>query len=233
MFDIPVLDKGFIKVYDDGVLGTDKTIVNAARVSFGKRVEKFEGKDSKLLHYLVKHKHTSPFRHAYVQFHIKWPEFVARQAYKHNIGAAWTSGEAFPDTAWNEISGRYTELQEFHEPEIFRSQSKDNKQGSAKDLTSLTNVVAKDRVINMHIQAMEHYHVLLALGVAKEQARMVLPVSFYTECYWTASFQAIINFITLRNKPEAQKEIRVYAEAMEGIMLDLFPESLLAWNKNA
>ena len=123
-----VLDKGFIEVVDS--LGNDLTVVNSARVSFGKRKEKWDKSDERLVRYLAKHKHYSPFRHLQVQFHIKAPEFVMRQWYKHVVGIETTSNSSTKDHAWNEISGRYVEYDEFYEPTIYRKQSDDNKQAS-------------------------------------------------------------------------------------------------------
>ena len=126
MIKSDVLDKGFIEVVDS--LGSDLTVVNSARVSFGKRKEKFDKSDERLVRYLAKHKHYSPFRHLQIQFHIKTPEFVMRQWYKHVVGIETTSNSSTKDHAWNEISGRYVEYDEFYEPTIYRKQSDDNKQ---------------------------------------------------------------------------------------------------------
>ena len=123
-----VLDKGFIEVID--TLGNDLTVVNSARVSFGKRKKKFDKSDAKLVSYLAKHKHYSPFRHLQIQFHIKAPEFVMRQWYKHVVGIETTSNHPTKDHAWNEISGRYVPYDEFYMPTEFRKQSEDNKQAS-------------------------------------------------------------------------------------------------------
>ena len=123
-----VLDKGFIEVVDS--LGNDLTVVNSARVSFGKRKKYWDKSDRRLCMYLAKHKHYSPFRHLQVQFHIKAPEFVMRQWYKHVVGIETTSNSSTKDHAWNEISGRYVEYDEFYEPISYRKQSDDNKQAS-------------------------------------------------------------------------------------------------------
>lgn len=229
MYNYAVLDKGFVKVYNDGILGSDLSIVNAARVSFGKRVEQFTDKDEKLIKYLIEHKHFSPFRHQYITFHIKWPEFVARQAYKHIVGASLTSLEAHKDTGWNEISGRYTEYKDFHIPKELRKQSKDNKQASDGLIDYATSSFFVSSMQKHITASLELYDLMLQAGVAREQAREVLPVSFYTECYWTASFQAIMNFITLRDKPDAQLEIREYAIVMSDIVNKTFPKASLWW----
>ena len=123
-----VLDKGFIEVVDS--LGDDLTVVNSARVSFGKRKKYWDKSDERLVRYLAKHKHYSPFRRLQVQFHIKAPEFVMRQWYKHVVGIETTSNSSAKDHAWNEISGRYVEVEDFYYPSVWRKQSDDiNKQG--------------------------------------------------------------------------------------------------------
>jgi len=125
---VNVLDKGYIEVVDS--LGDDLTPVNAARVSFGGRSDKFEAKDRRLSKFLIKHKHFSPFRHQHVMMIIKAPEFVMRQWYKHVVGIETTSDHPTKDHAWNEISGRYVAYNEFYEPSEYRAQSDDNKQAS-------------------------------------------------------------------------------------------------------
>ena len=111
-----VLDKGFVQLLD--FCGTDLTVVNSARVSFGKRKETYDKSDEKLVKYLAKHKHFSPFRHLIVQLHIKAPEFVMRQAYKHVVGIETSSSHSTKDHAWNEISGRYVPVEEYYFPEV-------------------------------------------------------------------------------------------------------------------
>lgn len=127
-----ILDKGFIQVIDK--LGDDLTVVNSARVSFGKRKEKYDDNDRKLVKYLAKNKHWSPFRHMLVQFHVKAPEFVMRQWYKHVVGIETTSSSSAKDHAWNEISGRYVPVTDFYTPDNWRKQSEDNKQASQEVL---------------------------------------------------------------------------------------------------
>ncbi|MBX7041772.1 MAG: FAD-dependent thymidylate synthase [Ignavibacteria bacterium] len=220
-----VLDKGFINVIDK--LGSDLTVVNSARVSFGKRKEVFDDKDRKLVDYLAKHKHWSPFRHLMVQFHVKAPEFVMRQWYKHVVGIETTSSSSTKDHAWNEISGRYVPVTDFYEPGAWRKQSENNKQAS-EGLIDEQRSAATIFEIAMK-QAIESYEKLLELGVAKEQARMILPLNQYSEVYWTASFQAIMNFIELRDEDTAQWEIREYAKAMKELMLEIYPETTSVW----
>lgn len=220
-----ILENGFIEVIDK--LGTDLTVVNSARVSFGKRKEKFEDNDAKLIKFLVKNKHWSPFRHLMVQFHIKAPEFVMRQWYKHVVGAETTTSSSTKDHAWNEISGRYVPVTDFYKPLNWRKQSADNKQasqGSIEDQKSANEIF--DYTMN---SLLDSYQKLLDIGVAKEQARILLPLNQYSEVYWTASFQAIMNFIDLRDESTAQWEIQQYAKAMKDMMLELYPESSRIW----
>lgn len=220
-----ILDKGFIEVVDK--LGSDLTVVNSARVSFGKRKTKFEDKDKILVQYLAENKHWSPFRHIIVQFHVKAPEFVMRQWYKHVVGIETSSGYPTKDHAWNEISGRYVPVQDFYFPEKWRKQSEDNKQASEGEIPE------QETAQNILNETMEYlnlqYNKLLELGVAKEQARIILPLNQFTEVYWTASFQAIMNFISLRDDTHAQWEIREYAIAMKEFMIELFPETTKIW----
>ena len=222
-----VLDKGFIEVLDH--IGDDLTVANSARVSFGKRKKTYDKSDERLVTYLAKHKHFSPFRHLVVQFHIKAPEFVMRQWYKHVVGIETTSSYPTKDHAWNEISGRYVPVEEYYVPSIWRQQSEDNKQASTGEIDNQEEAAQKYRdalqVINYH------YKSLLDLGVAKEQARVLLPLAAYTEIYWTASFQAIMNFIELRDEPTAQWEIRQYAQTLKRIMLDIYPRTVNIWSK--
>ena len=220
-----VLDKGFIEVIDS--LGNDLTVVNSARVSFGKRKEKFDKSDERLVRYLAKHKHYSPFRHLQIQFHIKAPEFVMRQWYKHVVGIETTSNSSVKDHAWNEISGRYVPVEDYYIPSIFRKQSEDNKQASEGEIESQD---LADFIWNSTLKSTtDAYESLLKLGVAKEQARVILPLSQYTEVYWTASFQAVMNFIELRNEKTSQIEIQEYAKSLLECMYDTFPKITEIW----
>ena len=221
-----VLDKGYVEVVD--VLGDDLTPVNAARVSFGGRSKEFTEKDRKLSKFLIKHKHFSPFRHQHVMMIIKAPEFVMRQWYKHVVGIETTSNSSTKDHAWNEISGRYVEVEEYYIPEVFRAQSDDNKQASEGE------VELQEECLRTWNDSIEHakifYDGLLRRGVAKEQARCILPLSQYTEVYWTASFQAIVNFIELRDETTSQWEIQQYAKVMKELMVGIYPKTTKIWS---
>tara|TARA_B100002019_G_scaffold67898_1_gene58452 strand:+ start:305 stop:1006 length:702 start_codon:yes stop_codon:yes gene_type:complete len=224
-----VLDKGFIEVVDS--LGSDLTVVNSARVSFGKRKEKFDKSDERLVRYLAKYKHYSPFRHLQVQFHVKAPEFVMRQWYKHVVGIETTSNGSTKDHAWNEISGRYVPVEDFYYPSVWRKQSDDNKQASEGVLDDLQQK-RMTSVFNEYMRQVEMaYDRMIDAGMAKEQARIILPLNQYTEVYWTASFQAIMNFIELRNEKTSQIEIQEYAKVMLEQMKEVFPKTTELWSE--
>ena len=187
-------------------MGDDLSVVNAARVSFGKYKDLFDSSDAKLIFYLAKHNHKSPFNHAFATFHVKAPIFVARQLQKH---------EYMP---WNEISRRYVDSEpEFYEPDVWRGRSADKKQGSegAVDL--------KTKPTNQY--SLETYHNLLADGVAPEQARMVLPQSMYTEWYWSGTLYSFAKMCNLRLSADTQKETREVAQQISTEMNRLFPIS--------
>jgi thymidylate synthase (FAD) len=227
-----VLDYGFVELVDH--MGSDLTVVNAARVSFGKRKDVMDASDEKLINYLVKHSHFSPLRHVYFQFHCKMPEHIARQVWKHIVGIAYTEGGAScNDQGWNEISGRYIDLSgfEFYTPNGFRTQSASNKQASTDEV--VRNSDELEELYKTHNRAsFDLYSKLIEKGVAKEQARGVLPFSLYTEFYWTISLQALANFIKLRRHEGSQYEIRLYAEALEKLALQIVPVSLQSLLEN-
>ena len=224
---INVLDKGYIEVVDS--LGDDLTPVNAARVSFGDRSNEFTEKDRKLSKFLIKNKHFSPFRHQHVMMIIKAPEFVMRQWYKHVVGIETTSNHPTKDHAWNEISGRYVEYEDFYIPDNYRAQSDDNKQASDGVVDDQEGALALWK--KSQSTAIKCYREMLDMGMAKEQARSILPLTVYTQVWWTASFQSIMNFIELRDEPTAQVEIQEYARALKKIMLDVFPETTKLWEE--
>ena len=227
VFKVECLDKGYIEVVD--VLGDDLTPVNAARVSFGGRSENFTDKDKRLSKFLIKHKHFSPFRHQHVMMIIKAPEFVMRQWYKHVVGIETTSNHPTKDHAWNEISGRYVAYSDFYMPKNFRAQSDDNKQASEGLVDNQKEALQLWQEAQQ--SSIEAYENMIAMGMAKEQARSILPLTVYTEVWWTASFQSIMNFIELRDEATAQVEIQEYAKALKVIMLDVFPETTKLWQE--
>jgi thymidylate synthase (FAD) len=213
--EIKVLDKGFVRLIDH--MGSDLSVVNAARVSFGKRKTTFEDGDAKLLAYLAEHEHTSPFRHTALTLHVKAPIFVFRQWMKHRIASEF-----------NEISGRYVEFpeDEFFVPELFRRQAKVNKQGSEGMIAESDHARALASYLESCRGAVAHYKELPSLGVCREQARCVLPLALYSEVYWTVSLQAVAHFIRLRSDSHAQWEIQQYAAAVRSLVEPLYPVGL-------
>ncbi len=215
--EIPVLDRGFVKLVDH--MGSDLSVVNAARVSFGKRKDTFDEGDEKLIRYLAKHEHTSPFRHTAMTLHVKAPIFVFRQWMKHRIGSEF-----------NEISGRYVVFpeDEFFVPEVFRQQAKVNKQGSEGEIAPEHREAAAKTYLEACRSSVAQYRALLEMGVCKEQARCVLPLGLYSEVYWTVSLQAVAHFIRLRSDSHAQWEIQQYAAAVRELAEQIYPVSLRA-----
>lgn len=209
---------GFVEVFDS--MGTDLTVANAARVSFGKRKMSMDSKDERLIEFLGQSEpaHTAPFRHAYISLHVKAPEFISRQWYKHVIGSEYK----FKDTPWSEISGRYIAMNEFWLPDYLRLAAANKKQGSI-DNTHERSKEFVSRMAQLTDEANALYKEMYDAGVAPEQARAILPMSYYTEFIWTASLQAVLHFVKLRDHPEAQKEIREYAEIVHTIVQELFP----------
>ena len=206
-------------------MATDLTVANAARVSFGKQSEmdtsdvwgppKLKDKDAKLIKYLAKHKHISPFGHCFVSFHIKAPVFVARQLVKHKF------------LRWNEISRRYVDNEpEFYVPRSWRGRSEDKKQGSDGVVSTSQSIMASSSKANMW--SLRYYQTLLNQGVAPEQARMVLPQSMMTEWYWSGSLDAFADMCKLRCAPDTQAETAEVAWAISLKMEDLFPVSWVA-----
>ncbi len=219
--ELAVLDRGFVKLVDH--MGSDLSVVNAARVSFGKRKEVFDEADGKLISYLAEHDHTSPFRHTALTFHVKAPIFVFRQWMKHRIASEF-----------NEISGRYVEFpeDEFFVPETFRRQAKVNKQGSEGQVDGEAGDQAHAIFLDSCRNAVAQYKKLIALGVCREQARCVLPLGLYSEVYWTVSLQAVAHFIRLRTDGHAQWEIQQYAHAVRRMVEELYPHALKALLEN-
>lgn len=224
-----MVDDGKVTLSD--YMGNDLSVVNAARVSFGKRKIEFEEKDIKLINYLAAHKHMSPFRHVVFTFTLEGiSEVVCRQLYKHQVGCSYTSGE-FKEaaTTWNEISGRYVEFEpEFHTPELFRKQHKNNKQASNEGEAVENNTEAKKIYLNAIENGYAAYKQLLELGVCKEQARMVMPISFKNSLVWTASLEATVHFVKLRDHEGAQLEIRNLARAIKKLIDPICPHSIAA-----
>lgn len=225
MTKLIVLDHGFVDLQD--VLGDALAVVNTARVSFGKQKETLDDHDLKLIRYLIRHKHTSPFRHVMFRFHLKAPEIVMRQIYKHVVGSEWFAPASSQLHGWNEISGRYVELYDIHRPSVWRAQSQNSKQGSDGVVECSPEI--SQRYNDLMDKVLDFYHEMCQKGVAKEQARSILPFSTYTECIWTVSFQAVMNFLELRLDPHAQFEIQEYARAIRLIVEERTPVLYKCW----
>lgn len=233
---IDVLDHGVVELLDH--MGSDLTTVEAARVSFLKGASEMGDREQRLIRYLAEHEHTSPFRHAMLMFRFKAPLFVARQLWKHIVGLTpefdledrWTgSSGGYKDTGWNEASSRYVELKdEFYIPQTWRAQSASNKQGSAGEVAEQAAAAEAYRT-GLH-SAYAAYDQLRELGVAKEQARVVLPQSIYTQWIWTGSLQAFLHVVELRAKPDAQWETQQYGFAVRSILEEVFPVCLAKWD---
>ena len=204
------------------VSGDDTGVVNAARVSFGKRIEEIGDGDRRLIRFLLQHQHGTPFEHNSLTFLVKCPLFVARQWHRHRVGISI-----------NEISGRYVELkEEFYLPREFRIQAKHNRQASAAgEFDQATAERAKAAYQAAIDTAYQNYQQLLAAGVAREQARAVLPLATYTEYYWTCNLRSLMHFVRLRNHADAQWEIQQYAQAMLSLAKPHFPVSLGIWEE--
>lgn len=217
-----LLGKGFIRLVDcmprvisneAWPLRCDSAIVQSARVSFGSGLKDLES-DTKLIKYLLKHKHTSPFEMVKFKFHVKVPIFVQRQWFRHRM------------SNFNEISGRYSKLEpEFYMPSFAGEQSKLNKQASS-DKNLLNNPDVNNiftEYLNVSVKQYELYTKLINYGVAKETARISLPLNMFTEFYWCIDLHNFLNFTRLRSAPGAQPEIRIYADEAFNLIRPLCP----------
>ena len=209
------------------IMGSDLTVVNAARVSFGKKKKKFSKGDERLINYLAKHNHWTPFGHCILQYHIKAPIFVARQLGKHQVGLVW-----------NEISRRYVDDEpEFYFPDEWRLKADDKKQGSSEEIWEASdewNMIDDPSVAykNLCFDAKKVYlHWVNDLNICPEQARMVLPQSMYTEWYWTGTLMAFARVCNLRCKEDTQKETRELCYKIGWLARDKFPVSWKALRK--
>jgi len=225
-----------IDLYGDGIgkvelveyMGSDLTVVNSARVSFGKHKEVLDDNDKKLVDYLIRHRHTSVLEHNFVTFRFKVPLFVRSQHHRHRT---WS---------YNEISRRYTEFNiEFYQPKEFRKQHKTNRQASTDETFDPSFYSASfDKDFKASTLVAEHYEDSLHLfnklidgGVCKEQARMVLPQAMYTEYYGSANLSNILKFVDLRLHEGAQLEIQQVAQAVLDIVTELYPETVGAYRR--
>lgn len=195
-------------------MGSDLSVVNAARVSFHKEALVFENKDASLIRFLAKHKHTSPFNHAFITMRIKSPIFVARQLVKHKF------------MPWNEVSRRYVDDEpEFYFPEYWRKKADNVKQGSSEEGVDVSDFHIEESV---EYQLLYQYNNLLAAGVCAEQARMVLPQNMMTEWIWSGTLGAWCDMLRLRLDPHTQYESRIVANKAREIIEPIFPVSVKA-----
>lgn len=222
-----------VELFDDGIgaveyishMGTDLSVVNAARVSFGSEKEEVDEKDIKLINYLMDHNHSSPFEHCTITFRFTVPLFIRSQHHRHRT---W---------AYNEISRRYTSVDiNFYEPKEFRKQHKSNRQASTDVL--IDPIVEYNRsglpisagasalVKSHHKECMKLFEKMLEAGVCREQARGVLPQNLYTQYYGTVNLHNLLKFVALRSHDGAQWEIQQVAEACLEIAEELFPHSV-------
>jgi len=230
-----------IKLYGDGIgfvehvehMGTDLTVVNSARVSFGKHKKDLDDRDKKLINYLIAHKHTSTLEHCSITFRFKVPLFVRSQHHRHRT---WS---------YNEISRRYTDFNiEFYEPQFYRTQHDKNRQASNVDQVCNPRLklydpacshsidrFATEIVASHHKQSLKLFDDLMDGGVCREQARGILPQNMYTEYYGTVNLSNLLKFIDLRTHEGAQWEIQKVALACLEIATDLWPITVGAYRE--
>ena len=220
--EVNVLDKGYVRLVDH--MGSDLSVVNAARVSFAKESSEMKKGDEKLIKYLAEHNHMSPFRHAFVTLEVKAPLLTARQWWKYCVGSDHTMD------GWNEVSRRYVEDDpEYYIPDdnMWRGAPEFKKQGSSEEHIHTSGNILRKRLLSVTNSCDEYYKDALRWGVAPEQARLFLPAySMYTMWRWSASLQSIAHFLDQRLEDDAQFEIQQYALAVELIVEPLFPISM-------
>ncbi len=207
-----VLDKGFVRLESSDA--NDLKVVNSARVSFNNYHKTMETGDDKLISFLIKNRHGTPFEHNSFVFHVKAPIFIAREWMRHRVGS------------FNEWSARYSELKgDFYIPSTEHIRTQNGKPG-AYTFDTLDVEQADHFRVNLEWRsrdAYNHYKDALKMGVAKEQARFFLPVNIYTEFYWTVNARSLMNFLSLRNHPTAMWEIAQYAQTIEKIWKKIMP----------
>jgi len=219
---INVLDKGYVRLVD--LMGSDLSVVNAARASFAKESKTMSSSDARLIDFLARENHMSPFRHAFMTFEIKAPLMVARQHWKYVVGSDHTMD------SWNESSRRYITMEpEFYIPSKndWRLAPDDKKQGSGGPIDPWTGALLTQQLMDYIDQGEAHYVMALESGVAAEQARLFLPAyGMYLVYRWSCSLQSVALFINQRLEHDAQKEIQLYAQAVKDLCYDHFPVSM-------
>ena len=220
---IDVLDKGYVRLVD--TMGNDLSVVNAARVSYDKESEELGLKDIKLLKFLWKENHTSPFRHAALTFEVYAPLVVARQWWKYAVASSHVDDQ----NGWNESSRRYiTENEEFYvpTPDQWRSKPENSKQGSGAPVPDYLGEKFSTMLESYVRDGHALYQMALDDGIAPEQARLFLPAyGMYVRWRWTVSLHGVLNFLQQRLPHDAQSEIRDYANAVRDLSIQAFPET--------
>lgn len=225
---VHVLDKGYVRLVDH--MGSDLTVVNAARVSYAKESRKLSDRDLKLIKFLAREGHTSPFRHAIAQFEVYAPLMVARQWWKYVIGSAHYEGTGDSLDAWNESSRRYiTEEPAFYTPKAdeWRARPVNSKQGSGDIVAWELGQKYTQELLSYVELGIKKYDQALEEGICAEQARLFLPsYGMYVRWYWTASLQSVAHFLVQRLEHDAQQEIQDYAKAVLELIQTIYPISL-------
>jgi thymidylate synthase (FAD) len=228
MKKIDVLDKGYVILHD--VLGNDLTVANSARVSYNKRTETLTERDESLINFLAREGHTSPFRHATLQFEVYAPLMVARQWWKYVVGSDHVMD------AWNESSRRYvTEEPEFHIPDadMWRSIPVNSKQGSGDYISIQIGSYWTEKLAHYQQLGHELYEQAMCDNICAEQARLFLPAyGLYVRWYWTASLASVAHLLNQRLAHDAQKEFQFYAQAVNDLAIEHFPISIKALMEN-
>jgi thymidylate synthase (FAD) len=221
---LKVLNEGYVRLVD--TLGDDLSVVNAARVSYDKESTEFSERDSKLINFLIREGHTSPFRHAALTFEVYAPLFVARQWWKYAVSSTHVDDQ----NGWNESSRRYiTEHEEFYVPlpNAWRSKPENSKQGSGEPVDENVGQMHFERLLNTIEAGTRMYHDAMNDGVAPELARLFLPAyGMYVRWRWTVSLQGVLTFLDQRLEHDAQWEIQEYAKAVKNLAEQAFPETL-------
>lgn len=225
---IYVLDKGYVRLVNH--MGSDLTVVNSARVSYAKESNELNERDIKLIKFLAREGHTSPFRHVILQFEVYAPLMVARQWWKYVIGSSHQEGTGDSLDAWNESSRRYiTEEPNFYIPsnDEWRSKPENSKQGSGQIVSMELGDKYTQALMDFVDEGIRKYESALKDGICAEQARLFLPAyGMYVRWYWTASLQSVCHFLNQRLEHDAQKEIQEYAKAILQLSQPLFPNAI-------
>ncbi|QDH93894.1 ThyX-like thymidylate synthase [Streptomyces phage Evy] len=222
MTKIDVLDQGYVRLVDH--MGSDLSIVNAARVSYAKESAEFSDKDERLINFLVRNNEYSPFRHVALTFEVYAPLFVARQWWKYTVASTHLDDQI----GWNESSRRYiTEDPVYHIPTEWRMAPENKKQGSGENADPITSQQYTDMLKEFLAQGETLYNQALDSGLAPEQARLFLPAyGMYVRWRWTTSLASVMHFLRERLEHKAQLEIQMYAKAVRDLIVPEFPVAL-------